>query len=67
MTHEGASVKGRLANNVSLQRVFKVEECATVLYMFSQSGYIRICIFEPLKKTGLANVALTVTYKPYKE
>lgn len=38
MTHEGSSVKGTPANNVSLQRVFKVEECAVVLYMFSQSG-----------------------------
>lgn len=63
MTHEGSSVKRRPANNVSLQRVFKVEECAAVLYTFSQYGYVRIGIFEPLRKTGMAKVAVTVTYK----
>lgn len=63
MTRGGSSVEGRPANNVSLQRVFKVEECAAVLYTFSQSGYVGLGIFEPLRKTGTAKVALTVTYK----
>lgn len=67
MTHEGSSVEGRPANNVSLQRVFKGEECAAVLYTFSQCGYVRLCIFAPLRKMGLANVALTVTHKLYKQ